>query len=334
MSLDPQMQAVLDQFAKFGTPPIEESTPENARNLPTFKNAVEEMVAENTAVRSLTLLQPNPEPVEKISHLLIPRSTGDIVARVYTPKGEGLFPVLVYFHGGGWVIANLEVYESSCRALCNAAECIVVSVAYRQAPEHKYPAAVEDAHTALQWIMANARQINGDPHRVAVGGESAGGNLATVACLKARDAGERLPIAQLLIYPVTDAAMNTPSYSDNAQAKPLNASMMAWFWYHYLENEFQRSESYVSPLQTTDLSGLPPATVLTAEFDPLRDEGEAYARRLLEAGVSVFAKRYNGVTHEFFGLAGVVPKAKQAVTDAADSLKEAFMLQKQVISTR
>ena len=130
--------------------------------LPTLKNAAEEMIAENAAVRSLTLVKPNPEPVGKISHLLIPGSTGDLVARVYTPKGNGPFPVLVYFHGGGWVIANLEVYEPSCRALCNAADCIVVSVAYRQTPEYKYPAAVEDAHAALQWTIANARQLNGD----------------------------------------------------------------------------------------------------------------------------------------------------------------------------
>jgi acetyl esterase len=333
MSLDPQMQAVLDQLSKFGAPPIEQSSPETARNLPTLKNAVEEMVAENALARSLTLLKPNPEPVGKISHILIPSDAGDIVARVFTPTGDGPFPVLVYFHGGGWVIANLDVYESSCRALCNAADCIVVSVAYRQAPEHKYPAAVDDAYAALKWIMANTHQLNGDPSRVAVGGESAGGNLATVACLKIQDAREQMPVAQLLVYPVTDSSMNTPSYQENANAKPLNAAMMPWFWHHYLEHESQGREPYASPMQATDLSGLPPATVLTAEFDPLRDEGEAYARRLLNAGVPVFAKRYDGVTHEFFGLAGVVPTAKKAVEDAATALKEAFVRHGEVISS-
>ncbi len=182
MSVDSQMQTVLDQFTKFEVPPIKQSSPENARNLPTLKNAAEEIIAENAAARSLTLAKPNPEPVGKISYMLIPRPAGDLVARVYTPKGDGLFPLLVYFHGGSWVIANLEVYEPSCRTLCNAADCIVVSVAYRQAPEYKYPAAVEDAYAALQWTIANARQLNGDPTRVAVVGESAGGNLATVAC--------------------------------------------------------------------------------------------------------------------------------------------------------
>jgi acetyl esterase len=333
MPLDSQMQNVLDQLLKFGAPPIEQSSPENARNLPTLKNAVEEMLAENTIARSLTLVKPNPEPVGKISHILIPSAAGDILARVFTPSGDGPFPVLVYFHGGGWVIANLDVYEASCRALCNAAECIVVSVAYRQAPEYKYPAATDDAYTALKWVMANARQLDGDPSRVAVGGESAGGNLATVACLKIRDARERMPVAQLLVYPVTDNRMNTPSYQENANAKPLNAAMMPWFWHHYLEHQSQGSEPYASPIQA-DLSGLPPATVLTAEFDPLRDEGEAYARQLLDAGVPVFAKRYDGVTHEFFGLAGVVPTAKQAVDDAAKALKEAFVLQGEVISSR
>lgn len=332
MPVDSQMQAVLDQLGKFGAPPIEKSSPEIARSLPTLKNAVEEMLSENAAMRSLTLLKPNPEPVGQISHILIPGVAGDIVARVFTPKGDGPFPVLVYFHGGGWVIANLDVYESSCRALCNAAECIVVSVAYRQAPEHKYPAAVDDAYMALQSVMTNAANINGDPTRIAVGGESAGANLATVACLKARDEGGNMPIAQLLIYPVTDSAMNTPSYQENATAKPLNAAMMPWFWHHYLENESQGREPYASPMQATDLSGLPAATVITAEFDPLRDEGEAYARRLLDAGVPVFAKRYDGVTHEFFGLAGAVPKAKQAVEDVANALKQAFALQGEVIS--
>jgi acetyl esterase len=333
MPLDPQMQAVLDQLGKFGAPPIEQSSPENARNLPTLKNAVEEMVAENAIARSLTLVKPNPEPVGKIHHILLPTNEGDLVARVFTPKGSGPFPVLVYFHGGGWVIANLDVYESSCRALCNAAECIVVSVAYRQAPEHKYPAAAEDAYMALQWVMTNARQLNGDPTRVAVGGESAGGNLATVACLKARDAHKPMPVAQLLVYPVTDSSMNTPSYRENANAKPLNAAMMTWFWHHYLDRESQGREPYASPMQA-DLTGLPPATVLTAEFDPLRDEGEAYAQKLLAAGVPVFAKRYDGVTHEFFGLAGVIPTAKKAVEDAATALNEAFALQGQVATHR
>jgi len=173
-------------------------------------------------------------------------------------------------------------------------------------------------------VLANAQQLSGDPLRVAIGGESAGGNLATVACLKARDEGDRLPIAQLLIYPVTDSAMNTPSYLENVNAKPLNAAMMSWFWTYYLENKVQGHEPYAAPMLATSLRGLPPAIVITAEFDPLRDEGEGYAQRLIDAGVPVHLQRYDGLTHEFFGLAGVVPKAKQAVDDVAKGLKQAF----------
>lgn len=324
MPIDSKMKDVLEQFAKFGAPPLETLSPENARNLPTLKNAVEEMAAESVAARTMNLAKPMPEPVGKIDHVLIPGPGGDLLARVYTPDGDGPFPVLVYFHGGGWVIANLDVYEPSCRALCNAAECVVVSVAYRQAPEHKYPAAADDAYAAVQWAIGNAAQLNGDPNCVAVGGESAGGNLATVSCLRARDQGGSMPVAQLLVYPVTDSRMNTPSYQENANAKPLNAAMMPWFWGHYLENESDGNDPYASPMMASDLSGLPPAIVITAELDPLRDEGEAYAERLAAAGVSVKATRYDGVAHEFFGLAGVVPTAKEALDNAADGLKLVF----------
>ncbi len=318
------MQAVLDQFAKFGVPPIESLTPTAARNAPTFKNAAEEMLAESATARLTSVAKPMPPPVGKIDHITIPQKGGDLLARVFTPKGDGPFPVIVYFHGGGWVIANLDVYEPSCRALCNAAEAIVVSVAYRQAPEHKYPAAAEDAYAAVQWAMANAGSLGGDPSCVAVAGESAGGNLATVSCLMARDNGGQMPIAQLLVYPVTDAGMNTPSYRENANAKPLNAAMMKWFWNLYLENASQGREAYASPMMAQSLQGLPPAIVITAENDPLRDEGEAYAKRLADEGVSVDFKRFDGVTHEFFGLAGAVSKAKEALKLATDGLKKVF----------
>ncbi len=324
MNLDSDAQAVIDQYKKFGVPPIESLSPENARNAPTLKNAVEEMTAESVAARTMTIAKPMPQPVGKIDHITIPTSNGELLARVFTPKGDAPFPVVVYFHGGGWVIANLDVYEPSCRALCNEAEAIIVSVAYRQAPEHKYPAAAEDAHAATQWVMANAASIGGDPARVAVAGESAGGNLATVACLKAKEEGGRMPVAQLLVYPVTDARMNTPSYQENANAKPLNSAMMKWFWGHYLENESQGREPFASPMMAQSLAGLPPAIVITAESDPLRDEGEAYAKRMADEGVSVNLKRFDGVMHEFFGLAGVVDKATEAVGMAAEGLKKVF----------
>lgn len=324
-NIDSDMQGVLDQLAKFNSPPIETLEYGNARATPTFKNAVEEMAANSATTRAMNVAMPAmPEPVGKIEHILIPTSDGEVLARVFTPDGDGPFPVLVYFHGGGWVIANIDVYEPSCRALCNAAEAIVVSVNYRQSPEAKYPAAVNDAYAATQWIIQNAAQINGDASRVAVAGESAGGNLATVACLKAKDEGGRMPIAQLLVYPVTDTSMSQPSYAENTDTQPLHTAMMSWFWNYYLENDAQKMEKYVAPLMADDLGGLPPAIVITAEHDPLRDEGEQYAKKLADAGVSVTSKRFDGVVHEFFGLAGAVSKAKEAITFAADGLKEVF----------
>jgi len=325
-SLDSDMQGVLEQLMKFNSPPIENLTPANARNTPTFKNAVEEMASNSATVRTMNVAMPAmPEPVGKVEHILIPTSEGEVLARVFSPDAdEKNLPVIVYFHGGGWVIADLNVYESSCRALCNAAEAIVVSVAYRQSPEVKYPAAVNDAYEATQWVLQNAANIGGDPNRVAIAGESAGGNLAAVTCLRAKDEGGRMPIAQLLVYPVTDTSMSQASYAENTDTQPLNSSMMTWFWKHYLESDSQKSEKYVAPLTANDLSGLPPAIIITAEFDPLRDEGEQYAQKLADAGVSVKSQRYDGVTHEFFGLAGAVAKAKDAVTFAADGLKEVF----------
>ncbi|GAA6619487.1 alpha/beta hydrolase [Scytonema sp. NUACC26] len=312
-----QMQAVLDEFASFNAPPIQQLSPMNARNAPTIAHAVMGVLAKRG--------EPALEFVGDISHILIPGPEGDLLARVYQPSGEGPFPVLVYFHGGGWVIANLDTYDSSCRALTNAANCIVISVAYRQAPEHKFPAAAEDAYAATQWAIANADQINGDPNRVAVGGESAGGNLAAVTCLMARDRGGRIPVHQLLIYPITNYAFDTPSYQENANAQPLNKALMMWFWSQYLNSESDGSNPYASPLRAESLSGLPPATAIAAQIDPLRSEGQAYAKRLSEAGVSVKATNYNGVTHEFFGTGAVVDKAKQAVKEAAAGLQSGFL---------
>ena len=324
--LDSDIQAVVDQLKKFNAPPIETLDYGNARNTPTYKNAVEEMAANSATTRAMNVAMPAmPEPVGKIEHILIPTREGEVLARVYTPDGDGPFPVLVYFHGGGWVIANLDVYEPSCRALCNAAECVVVSVNYRQAPEAKYPAAVNDAYDATQWVLQNASKINGDANRVAIAGESAGGNLATVACLIAKDNGGQMPVAQLLIYPVTDMTENNyPSYAENQDTQPLHTSMLPWFYNYYAPDKQQRNERTASPLLADDLSGLPPAIIITAEHDPLRDQGAAYAKKLADAGVSVDYKLYDGVTHEFFGLAGAVGKAKDALTQAADGLKKVW----------
>jgi len=313
---DAQMQAVLAALAALNAPPIETTTPEVARQLPTAADAVMAVLSAQS--------KPTVEPVGKVDHKIIQGPGGQLLMRVYTPQGSGPFPVLVYFHGGGWVIATLDTYDASCRALTNAAKCIVVSVAYRQAPEHKFPAAVDDAYAAYQWVLGNAATIGGDPNRVAVGGESAGGNLAAVTSIKARNNGIKLPIYQMLVYPVTDFTSTTPSLVENANAMPLSTAGLKWFGNYYLNSPADQTNPDASPLLADSLKGLPPAFIVTADIDPLRDQGEAYKGRLLEAGISVVGARYTGVTHEFFGMAGAVDTAKQAVSDVAYSLRLAF----------
>jgi len=315
---DPQMQAVLDQLAALHPLPLPALTPEQARNLPTVADAVQ-------AVQAARGLAPAVEPVGSVGHILIPGPGGQLLVRVYTPRGAGPFPVVVYFHGGGFVIATLDTYDASCRALCNAAHAVVLSVAYRQAPEHRFPAAPQDAYAALRWAQATAATVGGDPRVVAVAGESAGGNLATVACLIAKAQGTPQPVYQLLIYPLVSNSATLPSYIQEANAKPLDTPSVKWFEQYYLRTPTDVLSPYVAPLQQArDLRGLAPATVITDQFDPLRSEGEAYAARLRQAGVPVQATRYNGVTHEFFTTSAVVDKARQAVAEAAAGLRSAF----------
>jgi len=314
---NPQMQAVLDQFAGLHPLPIPTLTPEQARQQSNTTDALQ-------GVQAARGLAPAVELVGRIDHIRIPGPGGLILARVYTPNGTGPFPVTVYFHGGGWVIANLDTYDPSCRALCNAAGSIIVSVAYRQAPEHRFPAAPEDAYAALRWVQTNATTIGGDPRRVAIAGESAGGNLAAVTCLIARDRGTPQPVYQLLVYPITNYNFNTPSYLEQAMAMPLDRPTMMWFFMYYLRTPADGANPYVSPLRAPNLRGLSAATVITDQFDPLRSEGEAYAARLRAAGVAVQATRYNGVTHEFFTMSAVVDEARQAVAEAATGLRSAF----------
>lgn len=313
--LDPQAQQVIDQLQALGPKPITELTPAVARQQPTPADAVKALLDKQGKSTA-------PEAVGNVDNRTIPGKGEEIPVRIYTPKGEGPFPVLVYYHGGGWVIANLDTYDASARALTNASNSIVVSSHYRQAPEHKFPAAVEDAYTAYQWALANAGKINGDPARVSVAGESAGGNLAAVVSRKARDAKIQIPAHQLLIYPVTNYAFDTESYKEAANAKPLNAAMMKWFWGHYLKTPADGANPDASPLRANDLKGLPPATVITAEADPLRSEGKAYADRLREAGVDVEYKNYEGMPHEFFGMTAVLEESKDAVQLAGSDLQD------------
>ena len=251
---------------------------------------------------------PPGEPVAEVEDLFIPGPAGDIPARLYRPKDEGKLPVCVYFHGGGWVIGDLDSQDADCRAIANGSGCIVVSVNYRHAPEHRFPAAVEDAYLATRWVAENGGRLKGDAARLAVCGMSAGGNLAAVTALMARDRGHPRISYQVLIVPVTNYAFDTPSYEENGEDYVLTRRDMEWFWAHYLANPGDGADPYASPLRAPDLRGLPPAFVMTAEYDPLRDEGRAYADRLKEAGVPVSYQCRKGMVHMFHG-----PKALRDV---------------------
>jgi acetyl esterase len=308
MSLDPQAKAFLDQMVAAGAPPLHSLGVEEARQ----------------AIAQLFATNKEPEPVGKVEDRQIPGPAGQIPLRIYTPQGSGPFPVLVFFHGGGWVIGNIETHDPVCRALTNAAGCMVVSVDYRLAPEHKFPAGPDDCYAATRWVAAQAAAINADPTHIAVGGDSAGGNLAAAVALMARDRGIPSLAYQLLIYPVTDHTFNTVSYQENGNDYLLTKDSMVWFWNHYLKSDSDSQNPYASPLRAQSLQGLPPAHVITAGFDPLRDEGEAYATQLREAGVPVQYSRYSGMIHGFFAMGEVMDQGKKAIQEAAANLRSAF----------
>ncbi|HEX8362216.1 MAG TPA: SDR family oxidoreductase [Longimicrobium sp.] len=313
---DRDMQHVLEHLEMMGGQPIEMLSPEEARRQPTPTEAVMALLRKHGK-------HVEPEPVGSVVDRTIPGPAGPIPVRVYAPQGRGPFPVIVYTHGGGWVIATNDTYDASARALCNAVEAVVVSVEYRKAPEHKFPAAHEDAYTAYLWALHNAPEIDGDPARVAVAGESAGGNLAISTAMVARDRGVQLPSHILAVYPIADGNTESESYRENHDAKPLNRPMMAWFFGHYLRTPADAAHPLIS-LVNADLKGLPPTTVITAEIDPLRSDGEELAERLRQAGVEVGFHAFSGVTHEFFGMGAVVGKANKAVKAAAKGLRAGF----------
>jgi acetyl esterase len=249
---------------------------------------------------------------------------GPIPVRVYTPPGEGIKPGLVYFHGGGFVVCNLDSHDVTCRELASGADCVVVSVDYRLAPEARFPAAPEDCHAATRWVAREAESLGIDRGRIAVAGDSAGGNLAAVVALMCRDRGGPELVHQLLIYPVTDHRCETPSFDENGKGYFLTGDMMRWFWHHYLESAKDGESPLASPIRADDLAGLPSATVLTAEYDPLRDEGRAYAERLEAAGVATRYTNYPGVFHGFFGMGAQIPRARTAVAESCAALRQAF----------
>ncbi len=308
MPLDPEAKMLLEQMTTVVRPFDELS-----------------VVEARAAIATLSAAAGEGEAVARVENRTVPGPRGEIPIRVYTPEGRAPFPVLVYFHGGGWVIGNLETHDGVCRHLANAAGAVVVSVDYRLAPEHPFPASGEDAYAATRWVAANAAVIGGDAKRIAVGGDSAGGNLAAVVSLMARDRGGPPLVFQLLAYPVTDTpSANTASYRENAEGYFLTAKMMHWFWNHYCGKNPDLSDPYLCPLRARDLKRLPPALVITAEFDPLRDEGEAYAARLREAGIPATSKRYPGMIHGFFGMGALLTQARAATKEAASALRAAF----------
>jgi acetyl esterase len=298
MPIDPQIQTLLTLRASL--PPFHTLSVADARAQFSARN-VPGMRADEVA---------------KIENRDMQGPGGSLGLRVYTPKGDGPFPLMVYFHGSGFVVCSLDTHDFMCRNLCAGTGCVVVSVDYRLAPEHKFPAAVDDCLAATLWAQANASALRADPGRVLLAGDSAGGNLAAVTALRIRDEGGPKLLAQLLIYPVTDHwTAGAVSMEENAEGYGLGKAGMIWFWNHYLSDASEAAHPHVSPLRANDLSRLPPALVLTAQYDPLRDEGEAYAEKLRAAGVEVSMKRWDGMNHGFFNLPGLVGKADQAVDE-------------------
>ncbi|TGE13433.1 alpha/beta hydrolase [Hymenobacter elongatus] len=314
-TIGPEMQTVIEKLASLSGPtPPEKLTPAEVRKGPSATDAT------MAVMKDFSIPTP-PSPLDTMTKEVAP----GVRARIYTPKGAtGPLPVVVYYHGGGWVIANLDTYDPSVRALAEKTNAIFVSVAYRQAPENKFPTAHNDSFAAYQWVVKNAASIKGDPTRIAVAGESAGGNLAAAVCMMARDKGVMQPKHQLLVYPIADYSMNTPSYQKNAAAKPLSKPFMAWFFKHYLRTPADGNSPMISLVKAPNVKGLAPATVITAGIDPLMSEGKMYADKLQAAGIAVKYQNYDNVTHEFFGMGGVVPQAAAAQDLAAGELKNAL----------
>ena len=260
----------------------------------------------------------------EVTERTIPGPATALPIRVYRPSIGAVLPGLVWYHGGGWVFGDLDMSDGTCRALANAAECVVVSVDYRLAPETPFPGAVDDAYAAVDWVAEHADQLGIDPDRIAVGGDSAGGNLAAAVCLIARERGRPAICHQVLVYPVTDHRLETESYQTNGQGYLLTRTSMEWFWGHYLGDQ-DRAHPLASPLLADSLAMLPSATVVTAEFDPLRDEGEAYGERLRGAGILTTITRYHGMIHGFFGMADVIQAGRTARAQVAEELRVAFL---------
>jgi acetyl esterase len=310
MPLDIDSATLIARLAELGLPRYETLTPDQARS------------AMDAARRTAAV---EPPPVAAVSDLKIVSAHGEILARLYRPlEARGRIPGLVFFHGGGWVLGDLESHDILCRRLANAGECAVLAVDYRLAPENKFPAAVEDAIAAAQWVFANAQTLEIDPERIAVGGDSAGANLAAVFCHVARDEGKPRIRLQLLIYPVVELAFTHSSHQLKEGHLPVLGETMIWFREHYLSKPEQQQDWRASPLLANSFSALPPAYVLTAGYDPLSDEGAAYAGRLEQAGVQVTRRHFPGQIHGFLTMGVGFPTTKLAISEIGQALKQSL----------
>ncbi len=310
MPLEPQTKALIDAMQSAGMVlEFEKMTAPQARQ------AMEQMAA---------VTRGPGEPVARVEDRTVPGPDAPVPVRIYTPEGSGPFPVMVFYHGGGWVIGSIDSHDALCRKLTNAIGCVTVSVEYRLAPEAKFPAAAEDCYAATVWTAENAAALGADPKRLAVCGDSAGGNLAAAVPLMAKDRGKPAIAYQVLLYPCTDGSLETGSMRELAQGYFLTRAAMVWFWNHYVRDDNDRKHPYAAPIHAPDLKGLPPALVITAEYDPLRDEGEAYAARLRQAGVPVTCTRYDGTIHGFVSMADNLDKGKEAIKEVVAALKTAF----------
>lgn len=309
-ALDPDVLLVLDMIRLAGRPPFEQLTPAEARE---------------AYMKSRAILQPEPEPVAEARDLAAPGPHGPIPLRLYRPQGGAApLPGLIYYHGGGWLLGGLDSHDVVCRRFANAARCVVVSVDYRMAPEHKFPAAVDDCAAATGWAIGQAAALGMDPARVAVGGDSAGGNLAAVMALMARDGALPRLAYQLLIYPATDMTMTTVSSQTVGPGVPLTSATMKWFIDHYMRGPEDRIDWRASPIRAASVAGTAPALVLTAAADPLRDEGIAYAARLEREGVRTTAIHLTDQIHGFLSMGKVIRAADTAIDMMAASLRRAF----------
>lgn len=310
-------QAVIDALMRMGLRPYHTLEPSEARRQPSFADGVK-------AVLQAQGRPTTPPPGVTATDIQVQGAAGPLHAKLYKPSGvTGPMPVIVYFHGGGWVIADSQVYDASTRALARETGAMVISVDYRRAPEAKFPAQHDDALASYRWALANAQRLGGDPSRMFLAGESAGGNLAVATAVAARDAGVQMPRAILSVYPIAGNDLNTPSYQENANAMPLNRALMAWFLHHTLPSPAQAADPRINLVQA-NLQGLPPVTIIAAQIDPLRSEGIMLADRLRAAGVQVERREFPAVTHEFFGADAVIPEARAAQAYAGQRLRAAL----------